>query len=60
MKDRSDFKVTMDLYGYLMPEVYAGATKKSEDFVFGNAMVTDKEKGVTSNSQPLDMFGSGG
>jgi hypothetical protein len=32
-------------------------TKKSEDFVFAglnsNAMETDKEKGVTTESQPL-------
>lgn len=56
----SSIKVTMDLYGHLMPEVYVGAAKKSEDFVFGNVMVTDKEKGVTPEAQPLDMFGSGG
>ena len=38
--------------------------KKSEDFVFsglnGNAIETDKEKGVTTESQPLLLFGSGG
>ena len=35
-------------------------TKKSEDFVFAginsNAMETDKEKGVTTESQPLEMI----
>lgn len=56
----SSIKVTMDLYGHLMPEVYVGAAKKSEDFVFGNVTVTDKEKGVTLEAQPLNMFGSGG
>ncbi len=56
----SSIKVTLDLYGHLMPEVYQGAAKKSEDFVFGNVMVTNKEKGVTSDSQPLDLTGSGG
>ena len=50
----------MDLYDHLIPEVNQGAVQKSEDFVFGNAIVTDKEKGVASESQPLDMFGSGG
>lgn len=39
-------------------------TKKSEDFVFSglnsSAMVTGKEKGVATNSQPLELFGSGG
>ena len=60
----SSIKVTMDLYGHLMPEVYVGAAQRSEDFVFsgrdGNVLVTDKEKGVTSESQPLELFGSGG
>ena len=56
----SSIKVTMDLYGHLMPEVFQGAAQKSEDFVFGNVMVTDKKEGVTSESQPLEMFGSGG
>jgi len=56
----SSIKVTMDLYGHLMPEVFQGAEQKSEDFVFGNVMVTDKKEGVTSESQPLEMFGSGG
>lgn len=57
-------KITLDLYGHLMPEVYEGAAKKSEDFVFsgreGNVMVTQNEKGVTSETQPLDIIGSGG
>src|SRR4030042_3124807 len=33
--------------------------QKSENFVFGNVMVTDKEKGVTIESQPLESTGSG-
>ena len=49
----SSIKVTMDLYGHLMPEVYVGAAQKSENFVFGNIMVTDKKEGVTTESQPL-------
>ena len=48
----SSIKITLDLYAHLMPEVYEGAAKKSEDFVFskvsGNVMVTDNEKGVTA------------
>jgi|GEM_PF-228081 len=48
----SSIKITLDLYGHLMPELHEGAAKKSEDFVFekvsGNVMVTDKEKGVTA------------
>ena len=39
-------------------------TQKSEDFVFAglnsNAMETDKEEGVTNESQPLESIGSGG
>jgi hypothetical protein len=39
-------------------------TKRSEDFIFSglnsNLMETDKEKGVTSESQPLECIGSGG
>jgi len=50
----SSIKVTMDLYGHLMAEVYQGGAKKSEDFVFsgrdGNLMVTSKEKGVTAET----------
>jgi integrase len=60
----SSVKITLDLYAHLMPEVYEGAAKKSEDFVFskvsGNVMVTENEKGVTTESQPLDSLGSGG
>jgi integrase len=48
----SSIKITLDLYGHLMPEVYEGAAKKLEDFVFsgvnGNVMVTEQEKGVTA------------
>jgi integrase len=44
----SSIKVTMDLYGHLMPEVYQGAAQKSENFVFGNVMVTDNKKEVTA------------
>jgi len=60
----SSVKTTLDLYGHLMPEIHDGAAKKSEDFVFlgvsGNVMVTDKDQGVTTESQPLDLIGSGG
>ncbi len=48
----SSSKITLDLYGHLMPEVHEGAAKKSEDFVFsgvsGNVMVTEQQKGVTA------------
>jgi integrase len=37
----SSIKVTMDLYGHLMPEVYQGAAKKSEDFVFDHQSSPD-------------------
>lgn len=60
----SSIQVTLDLYGHLMPEVFEGAAKKSEDFVFsgvsGNVMVTEDKKGSQTNLQPLGMFGSGG
>jgi hypothetical protein len=46
----SSIKITLDLYGHVMPEVHDGAAKKSEDFVFekvnGNNTVTNQEKGV--------------
>jgi integrase len=48
----SSIKITLDLYGHLMPEVYEGAAIKSEDLVFskvnGNVMVTEQKKGVTA------------
>ncbi len=48
----SSIKITLDLYGHLMPEIHEGAAKKSEDFVFekvnGNVMVTQQEKRVTA------------
>jgi integrase len=46
----SSIKVTMDLYGHLMPEVHDGAAKKTEDFVFGPAMVPETKKGVTAET----------
>jgi len=60
----SSVKITLALHGHLMPEVYEGAAKKTENFVFsgvnGNVMITEKEKGVTTDSQPLAIIGSGG
>lgn len=55
----SSIKVTMDLYGHLMPEVHDGAAKRTEDFVFCPGIGPEKEKGVTTDSQPLEMLGSG-
>ncbi len=38
-----------------------GETLKTEDFVFNcPAPVPEQKKEVASNSQPLDLFGSGG
>ncbi len=56
----SSIKITMDLYGHLMPEVHKDAAKKSEDFVFGNVMVTEQKKEVVTDSQPLEIVGNGG
>jgi integrase len=46
----SSIKVTMDLYGHLMPEVHEGAAKRTEDFVFCPVTGPEKEKGVTIKS----------
>jgi len=46
----SSVKVTMDLYGHLMPEVFDGAAKKTEDFVFCPAMGPETKKGVTAET----------
>jgi len=45
-----------------MKEVHDGAAKKTAGVIFGsgNVMVTKNEKGVMTDSQPLDMLGSGG
>ena len=40
----------MDLYGHLMPEVFDGAAKRTEDFVFGLATGSEQQKGVTANA----------
>jgi len=56
----SSIKVTMDLYGHLMPEVHNGAAKRTEDFVFCPAIGPQNEKGIATESQPLDLTGSGG
>jgi integrase len=56
----SSIKVTMDLYGHLMPEVHDGAAKRTEDFVFCPGTVPEQKKGIASDSQPLELFGSGG
>jgi len=56
----SSIKVTMDLYGHLMPEVFEGAAQKTEDFVFRPAIGPQKKEGVTTDSQPLESIGSGG
>ncbi len=40
----SSITVTMDLYGHLMEEVYEGAAKKSEDFVFTSHLRHKDEK----------------
>jgi integrase len=45
----SSIMVTMDLYGHLMEEVYEGAAKKSEDFVFASHLRhTEQQKGATA------------
>jgi integrase len=56
----SSIQVTMDLYGHLMPEIHERAAEKTEDFVFCPVIGPENEKGVTADSQPLDLIGSGG
>jgi hypothetical protein len=53
-----------DSYGFIRSpdkdKVYEEAEKKTEDLIFCPAMGPETKKGVTTESQPLNMFGSGG
>jgi integrase len=58
----SSIKITLDIYGHLMPEVYEGAAKRSEDFVFGNGnekvngnvMVTQRHYEANRKTEHID------
>jgi integrase len=56
-------EITFNLYGHLLNETLEGAAQKTEDSVFKPccpAPVPTKKEGVTNESQPLEMLGSGG
>ena len=55
-------QITLDVYGHLMDDAHKDAAEKSEEFVFkklNELKGNGAKKEVASDSQPLDLIGSG-